>query len=178
MKNFMKWALIIVIINVVLGIIGIIIGHEVNPVTGERDTMTSVLGWIGMIAGIACVFLGIKERSNISSDDFTFGKGWYEGFLISVVASGLIAVWTYIMFAFLIPDFIDVMKSVQLTEMSKQGMTQEQIDQAKPFMDFMMSPTGFAISVFFAYVVGGMILSLIISPIVNAMKKPSEQPAI
>jgi uncharacterized membrane protein YtjA (UPF0391 family) len=176
MKNFVKWALIIVIINIVVAIVGYVAGGF-DPNTGEQSMIARILGWIGMIAGLVCLFLGIKEKKDSDPADFTFGRGWVEGFLITVVGSVLVAIWTYVFFSFIASDQIEIVYSVTLKNMAAQGMTPDKIDQAKPWMDFMFSPTGFAMWGFFAYLVIGMILSLIVSAVVNAMNKRGGEPA-
>jgi hypothetical protein len=177
MKNFVKWALIIVILNIVTAILGYVIGGGFDT-SGKQSTIGQVLGWVGTIGGITCLFLGVKERKDGDPSDFTFGRGWVEGFLITIVASLLVAIWTYIFFSFIDSEAIEYIHSTALKQMmTSPEMSPEKIDQAKPWMDFMISPTGFAMWGFFGYLVIGMILSLIVSAIVNAMKGGGGEPA-
>src|SRR6187455_2050185 len=99
MKNFLKWGLIIVIIGIVSGLIGFATAGEFDYATGSRGIVSQVMGWISMVAAIVCLFLGIKERRDNDPSDFTFGRGWTEGFLISAVSSVLSGIWTYIYFS-------------------------------------------------------------------------------
>jgi len=177
MKNFLKWGLIIVIISIVTGLIGFLTAGEFDPATGSRGMVSQVMGWISMVAGIVCLFLGIKEKRDNDPSDFTFGRGWTEGFLISAVSSVLSGIWTYIYFSFIDTELIPQMKEFTLSQMASGGMEPEKVEQAQSMMDMSFSPGAWAIWVVVTFLVVGMIVSLIFSAIVNSGNKNAGTPA-
>lgn len=161
MKNFLKWAFYIVGLQVVFMLIGYFAGWTTQPIGRS-------VGWISNILCLVLLFMGIREKKMENPADFTFGKGWIEGFLISVVASVLFAVFFYIFADMINPEMIDFARSEANKNMATGNMTKEQIEQTKKVMDFMISPTGFAIGTLVSYIFGGAIISLILAPIVKS----------
>ena len=149
MKNFLKWALIIGMINIVLGIVVYLIGGGVDA-TGHSSTVGQILGWVGPIVGITCLFLGIKQKKDMDPADFTFGRGWVEGFMISLIAAIIMGILIFI------TEYI-----------SASNRTNDDSYIGYGLLD--ISPTELALIGFLIFVFGGMFLSLIISAIVNAM---------
>ncbi len=177
MKNFLKWALIIAIIGIVSGLIGFLTAGEFDTTTGSRGVFYQAMGWVSMIAAIVCLFLGIKEKRDTDPSDFTFGRGWTEGFLISAVSSVLSAVWTYIFYSFIDTEFISQMKDFTISQMaSGGGMSPEEVEQAQSMMEMSFSPGAWAIWVLLAFLLSGMILSLVCSAIVNSTNKNAGTP--
>lgn len=167
MKNFLKWALIITVLSIVLDIISFFaIGNDIQAY--QHSTMASVLMWAAIIAGLACLFLGVKQKKEMDPADFTFGRGWVEGFLISILSGLFIGIWTYVYFSFINPEVVDMFRQITFSEMAKT-QSGEAVTQTRPYVEFMISPAGFFLTKFMGYLLGGMIVSLIVSAIVNAM---------
>ncbi len=162
MKNFLKWGIFITAMNIVFMLIGYAAGISA---TSAGRTM----GWVSTVIGLGMLFWGIREKKQLDPGDFTFGRGWVEGVLISLVAGVLVSLFLYIFAEFINPEMIDFARAEAAKGMALQKMSQEQMDTAKKFTDFFISPTGFAISTLFMYGIGGMIVSLIFSPIVKSM---------
>jgi hypothetical protein len=179
MKNFLKWGLIIVMVNVVLNLIGLATSDMDEMMrTGEQSAISQILYYGAMIISIVCLFLGIKEKRDNDPADFTFGRGWVEGLLISLIGAAFSAIWVYIFFAFISPEMMDAIHDLAITQMRQNPeMTAETAEQAESMMAMMFSPTSFAIWTLLMYAIGGMILSLICSAIVNSGNKNAGTPA-
>lgn len=169
MKGFIKWALFILIVNAVLSIVGYLTMDEQAMSTGEGGGMGQLLYWLGMLVGIALLFMGIRERKMENPSDFTYGRGFTQGLLISVFAGLFVGAFAYVFYSFVAGDMIDLIREGSFTAMEKQGTTPEQMEQARPWMEFFISPTGFFIWTLVIYSFFGLILSLIFAAIVNAM---------
>jgi len=168
MKGFVKWALYIFIVNAILAIVGYFTMDENSMKAGEGG-LGQVLYYLGMLVGLAFLFLGIREKKMSDPSEFTFGKGFVEGLLISVLAGLFIGAFSYVFYSFIAPEVIDVIRESSFTAMEEQGTSAEQIEQARPMMEFFISPAGFFLTMLLMYTLGGLILSLIMSAIVNAM---------
>jgi len=167
MKGFIKWALFIFIINAIFAIVGYFTMDE-NSMAGEGG-LGQILYYLGMLVALAFLFLGIREKKMSDPSEFTFGKGFTEGLLISVLAGLFIGIFSYVFYTYVAPEVIDFIRARSFAAMEEQGTSADQIEQARPMMEFFISPMGFFITMLIMYTIGGLILSLIMSAIVNAM---------
>ncbi|MDP4220718.1 MAG: DUF4199 domain-containing protein [Bacteroidota bacterium] len=162
MKNFVKWGIYIVALNVAVMLIGYFAGWTTT-------SLGRTVSWIATAASLVLLFMGIREKKMTDTEDFTFGRGWVEGTLISIVAAVIFALFFFLFTTFINPEMIDFAREEATKGMAAQNMPKEQLEQAKKFTEFFLSPTGFAISTLFMYTLGGMFISLIFSPIVKSM---------
>lgn len=179
MKNFLKWGLIIVIVNVVLNLIGLTTSDIDEMLrTGQQSALSQILYWGAIVISLVCLYMGIKEKRDIDPSDFTFGRGWVEGLLISLIGAVFSAIWVYIFFAYISPDMMNAIYEQAIMNMQQNpDMTAEAVEQAKSMMEMMFSPTSFAIWTLIMYAGGGMIVSLIFSAIINSSNKNTGTPA-
>ena len=162
MKNFLKWGIFIAAANIILSLIGYFAGLSMKP-------DAQYLNIVSMIASLVLLFLGIREKKTESPSEFTFGRGWVEGLLISLIAAVILAVWMVIFLGYIAPDLADYIHSEAMKNMMKNPPPPERMETAKGMLDFFTSPQGIAISSIFMYTLGGMIVSLIIAPIVKSI---------
>jgi hypothetical protein len=160
MKNFLKWGIYAAVANIALQLIIYATGLSTQD-TGRQ------LGWLGMAIGIAIMFFGIKEKKSEDPGGFTFGRGWVEGLLISLIAGVIVAVFTFIYLDMINPEMLDFARSQ--AEAGMKTMPKENYDQAQKMMGWMFSPSSFAIMTLFTYAIGGAILSLIIAAVVKSI---------
>lgn len=168
MKGFIKWALIIFVINAVLAIVGYLTMDE-NSMRSGGGGLGQILYWAGMIIALGLVFMGIREKKMANLSEFTFGKGFTEGLLICLFSGLFIGFFSYIFYSFVAQDAIEAIREGSYQAMIDQGTPQAQIDQAKPMMDFFISPLGFFIWAVVGYTFIGIVVSLVVAAIVNAM---------
>ena len=168
MKNFLKWGIYITALNIVFMIVGYIAGWTTQPLGRS-------MGYVSMVASLVLLFMGIREKKTQAPADYTFGKGWLEGFLISLVAAVLFAIFFFVFTDMINPEMIDYTRAEAAKNMAAQNMPKEQVEQAKKMMEFFISPAGFAISTIFMYTLGGMFFSLIFAPIVKSLGGNSGQ---
>ncbi|MFI5263714.1 MAG: DUF4199 domain-containing protein [Candidatus Kapaibacterium sp.] len=168
MKNFLKWGIYITALNIVFMIVGYIAGWTTQP-------LGRTMGYVSMLASLILLFMGIREKKMQAPADYTFGRGWVEGLLISLVAAVLFAVFFFIFTDMINPEMMDFSRAEAAKNMAAQNMSKEQADQAKKMLDFIISPAGFAITTLFTYTIGGMIISLIFAPIIKSMGGNSGQ---
>jgi hypothetical protein len=163
MKNFLKWGIYIAAANIVITLIDYFAG--LSDAHGS-----SPLRWVAFVVVLGFLFWGIMEKKKEDPAEFTFGKGWVEGFLISLIGGVILSVFMYVYSDMINPEMIDTIRAQSIKDMMAQkDITPEKIDGAKKAINFMVSSTGFAISTLFMYAIGGMIFSLIFSPVVKSM---------
>jgi hypothetical protein len=163
MKNFLKWGIFIAAANIVLTLIAYFAGLADSHGGG-------IMSWIGSLVALGLLFWGILEKKKEDPGEFTFGRGWVEGVLISLIAGVIIAIFMYIYFDMINPEIIDTAHAEAIRNaMAQKEMTSDKMETAKKFIDFFISPTGFSISTLFMYGFGGMFFSLIFSPIAKSI---------
>lgn len=162
MQLYLKWAVFMSAVGIVIRLIMFAAGISVDP-------SFAWIQWIGMVVGLGLLFMGVREKKLEDPSSFTFGRGWVTTFMICIVTGVITAIWIFVDASYIETDMIDVARKTQETAMAAQKMTREQIDQAMKVMSFFMSPSGYAITTIITYIFGGAILGLIISPIVKAV---------
>jgi len=170
MKNFLKWGIYITALNIVFMIVGYLAGWTTQPIG-------RTMGWIAALASLVLLFMGIREKKMQAPGDYTFGRGWVEGLLISLIAAVLFAIFFFIFTDVINPEMLDYARSEAYKNMTAQNVPKDQIEQAKKMMDFFISPTGFAIWTLVMYTLGGMVISLIFAPIIKSMGGGNSTPA-
>ncbi len=133
-------------------------------------------GWIGGIAGlgiaVTCMVVGVKaRRAELPAEaDFGYGAALWTGVLISIVASLLSSLFSYIYWAFINPGFADIVVQNQVSKLEAGGMTGDKLDKAEAMTRVMASPVPQSIIALIMGVLVGTIIALIIA---GFLKKPS-----
>ena len=162
MKNFLKWAIYITAVNIVFMLIGYFAGLSTTP-AGRY------MGWVSGIISLVMLFFGILEKKKQDPADFTFGRGWVEGVLISLIASVFVAIFFYIYADIINPEMMDYARSEAQKNINAGTMPKEQIEQARKMVDLFTSAPMLAVMTLIMYTIFGMIISLIFSPIIKSM---------
>jgi putative effector of murein hydrolase len=117
---------------------------------------------------IATIALGIYFfKKNDNNGVMTFKEGFWAGMRATLIFSLIGSIWMIIFIKFISPDFINTMKQMQMDEMIKKGMTDEQIEVAMPMINkFMTLPFMFIIG-FITYTFIGTITATISSGIMK-----------
>jgi|688.fasta_scaffold157707_2 putative effector of murein hydrolase len=117
---------------------------------------------------IATIALGIYFfKKNDNNGVMTFKEGFWAGMRATLIFSLIGSIWMIIFIKFISPDFINTMKQMQMDEMIKKGMTDEQIEVAMPMINkFMTLPFMFIIG-FITYTFIGTITAAISSGIMK-----------
>lgn len=159
------YALTLTIIGAVLNLILYFTGFQTEKLaTGQHAK------WLMLVASIVILWLGIKAtREESPTKSLSYGKGVGTGVLISLYSGLMSAVYTFIHFKFINPDFVDYQMAIVRTQWEARGMSGAQMEQAEGFARAMMGPVSMAIMTPIMSVVFGLIVSLIIAAI---LKRP------
>ncbi len=129
----------------------------------DKSWMITILS---LAVNTAILFFAMKSRKNDTLAGFmSFGQGFGTGMLIIVFGGLITALYTFVFYAYIDPEFVNKIMEVNRAEMLKKDMPDEQIEQAlemsKKFMTpIMMTIFGYFISLFF-----GLIISLILAAV-------------
>lgn len=144
-----------------------------NPKFESNDT----LGYTGMIAAFAFIFVGIKNyRDKYNNGMITFGKAFKTGFYISLIASTLYVVVGLVLYYVFIPGFLDQYTIHVLYNAELNGATASELEQKAAemadFKELYKNPL-FVILITYSEVLPiGLAISLISAFILKRKPKP------
>jgi Protein of unknown function (DUF4199) len=139
-----------------------------------------IIALIGALAiGITCTALGVRARRDEvpAAEEFGYGSAFGAGVLISLVASVLSAIFTYVYHAFINPGFSDILIQDALAKMEAKGVSGAQLDKIESFDRILFSPVAMALVALVFGFIFGVIISLVVAAFV---KKPAaaQAPAV
>ena len=136
-------------------------------------------GWISLLIMIVVLWLGIKAvREETPDKSLTYGQGFLAGFLISVFSSFMSAVYTFIHFKFVNPNFYDYQLEMIRAKWVKAGMSDTQMEQAEAMARKFMNPVISSIFSIVIVLLCGLIVSLILAAILKRAKPADVPPPV
>ncbi|MEX0997733.1 MAG: DUF4199 domain-containing protein [Flavobacteriaceae bacterium] len=131
-------------------------------------TQNWMLSTLGFIITIYLLFAAIKTYKNGNGGFLSLGEALKVGLATALIAGIVSALYSYIHYTLIYPEYIDTIISEAKDQMAEQsqGMTEEQMEQAIGFTEsfttpFMMSTFSLIGSLFFGFIislVSGLIL--------------------
>ncbi|PSR54561.1 DUF4199 domain-containing protein [Adhaeribacter arboris] len=158
--------------GVIFGIISIVYSLILN-ITDLAFT-NQALSWFSFLILIAAIVLAMREFKRQNNNYMSYGQGLGIGTLVTAVSSALGGIFTYIYVKFIDTGFIDKMREMQVSELEKKGMNDDQIDQAVAMSDKMMTPEMIVVFAILAGLFFGFLLSLIISALIKRTRPEFE----
>ncbi len=159
MSTTLLYALIMAIAQIVVSLISFFLGYQTDKINSGA--------WFGIIPAVVSIVilvLGIKAvREEQEGKYLSYGKGVGTGVLISLYAGLIGAIYAYIHFTYVNPNFPDYLIEASRIKWAAAGMQESQMEGAekgvrmftKPVIQAVLNPL---FSVFF-----GLIFSLIIA---------------
>lgn len=159
MSTTLLYALIMAIAQIVVTLISFFLGYQTDKISSG-----TWFGFMPLVVSIVVLILGIKAvREEQPGQYLTYGKGVRTGVLIALYSSLIGAVYTYIHFTYINPDFADHMIEVSRAKWAAAGMSESAMEGAEKFTRAIFRPLAQSILALVLGIVFGTILSLIIS---------------
>ena len=147
----------------------------------------SLIGLINLVITVVLLVIFTKlYRDNILGGTITFGKAFYYGVLIVVCSSLITGLFSYILYKFIDPGYMERIMTMMQEKMyqmfANRGMSEEQIDAAMRAFEEkgIPSPLESVQSALLGGVIGGAVMSLISAAIVkkNVQKEDAFEEAM
>jgi hypothetical protein len=123
----------------------------------------SPLMYLAFLLLAAGIFMGIKSyRDNFLGGFISYGKCIALGVMISLFASILLAIYSYLFFTFFDTSMIKKILDETEENLVKKGMSDEQIEMAMKYTAKFMQPLWMSAMSILMYTFWGTIISLII----------------
>lgn len=122
-----------------------------------------VLSIASTVLSILVFVYGIKAFKSANANVLTLGQAIKVGLAIAVIAGVISALYSYVHYEFIYPEFIDMQRDTAYTQMmeANPNMTDEQVEQALGISNIFMNSTFFSLSAVLGSLIFGLIVSLI-----------------
>jgi hypothetical protein len=151
--------------GLICGLITVVYSFILNIT--ELALTNQILGWISFFILLAAIWMAMREFKRQNQGFMSYGQGLSIGTLVVLVSSILGGIFTYLYVTIIDKGYIEKMRNMQVAELERKGMSDDQIDQAMLITDKMMTPAMIPLMAIVGGVVFGFILSLIIAAIVK-----------
>lgn len=167
----LKWG----IIGALAGIAIVFVGYLTGSMDAEKiqeqmagggslagGLLGMLLTGIGWVVYTFIYYKAVTEHRNQLGGSISFGKGFKVAFLSALVKAGILLLFAFLFYKFVVPSYLEAMMDGMAQAMSEatQGDT-DALDMIMTMYGYMFSPVGMALGSFFGTLVGGAILSLI-----------------
>jgi hypothetical protein len=156
--------------GLILGLIGIIY----TLVMYFLDlSLNNIQGYVFILIQIVILYFLVKMyRDNFLHGIISFGQALGAGVVICLYYSIIIAIFTYILYAFIDTNLIDKMLAMTEEKLLNSGLSQSQIDASMTVQARLMKPGFMAPISIFGNMFQGLIMSLIVAAFVRKEGNP------
>lgn len=170
-NNAIKYALIISVFSIILSLIYYILEVEVFSFGFIAANLV-----ISIVIIVGAMLYGVKNyRNNGLAGKITFGQAFLHALVIGLIAYIITAIYNYIFYAFIAPDYAATMTESFVNFMESMNIPDDILEQSIKDFEEQMTPTGQLIS----GLKNGAIMSVIVALIIGAaIKKDTTQAEI
>lgn len=156
--------------GLILGLIGIVY----SLVMYFLDlSLNKTQGYIFILVQLVVLFYLVKSfRDNYMHGMITFGQALGAGIVICLYYSIIIAIFSYILYAFIDPNLIDKMLAGTEEQLLERGLSQSQIDAGMAVQQRLMKPAFISGISIFGSMLSGLIMSLLVAAFVRKEGNP------
>lgn len=160
--------------NLTNGVIMALIGIAYSLVIYFLDlTLNKAQGWVFMLIQIVILYFLLKSyRDNYRYGTISFSQGLGAGMIIFVYYAIIIAVFSYILYAWIDPDLIDKQLAFAEEQMLEKGIPAEAVEAGMKVQAKLLKPPVMALLSIFGSMIQGLIMSLIVAAFVRREGNP------
>lgn len=163
MSTTLLYALVMAIAQIVVVLIGFFLGYQTDKMNSG-----AWFGFVPLVVSIVILILGIKAvREEQEGKYLTYGKGVGTGVLIALYSGLIGAVYTYIHFTYVNPNFSEYLIESSRVAGAAAGMQESQMEGTEKITRMMTKPW---VQSLFGLLLG-IFISLILSLIISAFLK-------
>ncbi len=159
MNTALFYGIVLALANIVLSLAAFFLGFQT-----DRIAEAYWFNILGLVVFVAVLWFGIRAaREEAQDGSLSYGRGVMTGFLISLYSSLIGAVYTFIHFTFINPNFVEYQLDATRQKWIAAGLGDAQIAAAEKFARFFLSPVMMSVVALVLPVLFGVILALILS---------------
>ena len=175
MKTYLTYGVINAIAAALFSLVLYLTGFQTEKVaTGQY------LGYVGIVIFFVVLFLGMREAREAKPDKaITYGGALGAAVMIALFSGLFGAVYTYIHFTFVNPDYPQYLADLTRQKLEAKGLPEAQIDAAIKMSSLFMKPAMMAIFGIIGSVLMGTIGGLILAIFVKREPAPlTDEPPV
>ena len=158
MSAVLKWGLITGMVYVIFSLISNLLGLQESGGVGLMLAYNTVL----MVVSFFTIYMGVKEtRDELNGEFFTTGQGFLTGLKITLIATLIATLFTFIYIQFIDPEMIDRMTEMTEEKWDEMGVPEDQREMGRKFQGWTSNPIFLAAFVAFSVLMWGAIKSLV-----------------
>lgn len=136
-------------------------------------SLNKAQGYVFMLIQIVLLYFLLKSyRDNYLHGQITYGQSVGAGVIICLIYAVIMAIFTYIQYAYIDPGLIAKQLAIAEDAMVKRGTPQAAIDAGMAFTAKIMKPGIMAVTTVFFLMLWGTILSLVVSIFIKKEGNP------
>lgn len=163
MSTTLLYALVMAVAQIVVTFISFFLGYQTDKINSG-----AWFGFVPLLVSIVVLIFGIKAvREEQEGKYLSYGKGVGTGVLISLYSSLILAVYTFIHFSYVNPDFADHLVEASRVKWAAAGLSSSNMEGAEKGVRMFTKPV---IQAAFS-LVGGVVFGLILSLVISAFLK-------
>jgi hypothetical protein len=140
----------------------------------DQNKALQFLSYAILIGGILLSQFNFRNRYRDGFIDY--GNAFLVGFLVSIVLTVIMGIYTYVFFNYIDPGAMEEVMSKAEQSMMDKGMTDLEIEQGMAMMAKVNSPGWFTLFAILSNLIGGTIISLITAIFVKKENAGFDQP--
>lgn len=129
--------------------------------------------WVSLVFMTVIFILGHKYYKENGDGFMSYGQGMGIGFWASLLSSVISSAFTYVYVKFIDTSWMETIKEMQLEQMEKQGLSDEQIEMSMSMMERFSTPE----MIFIFGIIGGVFLGVILSLIITIFTQKNNSSA-
>lgn len=119
--------------------------------------------WVSLVFMAVVLVLGHKYYKDNGDGFMSYGQGMGIGFWLSLISSLISSAFTYVYVKFIDANWMETLQEMQIAEMERQGLSDEQIEMSMEMMGRFATPE----MIFIFGIIGGIILGVICSLVIT-----------
>ncbi|QYA26807.1 DUF4199 domain-containing protein [Gramella sp. MT6] len=126
-----------------------------------------IIGVVNILVTIAILALAINNYKSKNNNYLSIKEALKVGLATAAVGGLVAAIYAYIHYSFVYPEFIEMVKETSYQNMSDQGMSDKQISDTMKMTEFTMKPWFFSTMTLVSSLFFGLLISLITGAILK-----------
>ena len=155
------------IYGTLIALAGMALTYAIGAAGLAEDPQTSqTVSWIGILFPIIGIVLAIRAAKRAEAGEFSFGDGFKQGALVTLVSAVVGGILAYLYFN-ANPDLLATMREAASAQLREQGLSGRELEQAQSLQAGMSTPGALSGLSFIVSLVIGLIISAVAAAIMR-----------
>lgn len=172
MKTSVTYGFIMALCGAFVGLALFFSGYHADP---DKLKLAQNIGlFTGIIISVACILIGMREKraDTPAAKPWGYGSALGTGVMIGLFGALFGAVYNYAYFAYINPNFNEVVLQAQLAALEAKNVSSAQIERAEPLIRKWLNPAIMTVTGAVMVFIWNLVISLIVAAFVKNRPVP------